>query len=302
VDPSRIAVVIPALNEALRIREVVTGALAACPNVIVVDDGSDDDTVARIADLPIVLLRHARRMGKGASLRDGFAEALRRGHAGVVTMDGDGQHSAADIPRLLAAARRHPGAIVIGARLRKRACQPKYRRLANEFGDWGIAWATGYRIADTQSGQRFYPREVAALGDVPGEDFVFEAQVLISAARQLGTRCVSVPIESRYCKDGATKEFRASHFRPLRDLWRITSHVVLQVVRRGGMLQAWRDTRANPPVIEPVIESVLDHPDGDPDRAPLPGGYPNAAKHADVAANDAGADAHADWRRHGVHP
>src|SRR5690554_7446521 len=81
-----IAVLIPALNESLRIREVVQGALAECRNVIVVDDGSDDDTVAQIQDLPITLLRHAERLGKGASLRDGFAEALRRGFAGVLTM------------------------------------------------------------------------------------------------------------------------------------------------------------------------------------------------------------------------
>ncbi len=250
LDPARIAVVIPALNEALRIRDVVSGALAHCPNVIVVDDGSDDATVERIADLPAVVLRHARRMGKGASLRDGFAEALRRGMQGVVTMDGDGQHAAEDIPRLLAAAQRHPGAIVIGARLRKRASQPGYRRLANEFGDWGIAFGTGYRIADTQSGQRYYPAAVAALGDVPGEDFVFEAQILISAARRLGTRCVSIPIESRYSVHDSDQQFRASHFRPLRDLWRITSHVVVQVLGHESLLSAWRKTRANPAVID----------------------------------------------------
>src|SRR5690242_3812423 len=74
-----IAVVIPALNEALRIRDVVEGALAQCDRVIVVDDGSDDGTSDAIADLPVTLLRHATRMGKGAGLRDGFAEALRQG-------------------------------------------------------------------------------------------------------------------------------------------------------------------------------------------------------------------------------
>ena len=72
-----IAVVIPALNEALRIRDVVEGALAHCDRVIVIDDGSDDGTSEAIADLPVTLLRHATRMGKGAGLRDGFAEALR---------------------------------------------------------------------------------------------------------------------------------------------------------------------------------------------------------------------------------
>ena len=263
LTPARIAVVVPALNEALRIRDVVQGALRHCPNVIVVDDGSDDGTADAIADLPIVLLRHATRMGKGAGLRTGFAEALRRGLDAVVTMDGDGQHSADDIPRLLAAANRRPGWIVIGARLRKRANQPLYRRLANEFGDWGIAWGTGYQVADSQSGQRLYPANVCALAcaGIPGEDFVFEAQVVMSAAQELGTRCVSVPIEARYNVVHAAPDFRPSHFRPLRDLWRITSHIVLHCLRRGGLWQVRKRVQANPAVIDdPSGEFAADAP------------------------------------------
>lgn len=259
-DRHNVVVVIPALNEALRIREVVEGALAECDRVIVIDDGSDDDTAARIADLPIVLLRHERRMGKGASLRDGFREALRLGAAAVLTMDGDGQHLAADIPRLIAAANRHPHCIAIGARLRKRAQQPTYRRLANEFGDWGIAWGCGYRIADTQSGQRLYPAAVAALDDVPGEDFVFEAQILISAARRLGMGVVSVPIESRYAGAGVVGKFRKSHFRPLHDLWRITSHVVVQVWNYGHVLREYRRTRNTPAVIDDTSGEFVSAP------------------------------------------
>lgn len=252
LTPERIAVVVPALNEALRIRDVVQGALRHCPNVIVVDDGSDDGTADAIADLPVTLLRHASRMGKGAGLRTGFAEALRRGFEAVITMDGDGQHSADDIPRLLAAANRRRGWIVIGARLRKRANQPLHRRLANEFGDWGIAWGTGYQVADSQSGQRLYPAEVCALAcaGIPGEDFVFEAQVLMSAAQELGTRCVSIPIEARYKPLGDAPAFRPSHFRPLRDLWRITSHIVLQCLRRGGLWRVYQRVRAHPRVID----------------------------------------------------
>ena len=263
LTPERIAVVVPALNEALRIRDVVQGALRHCPNVIVVDDGSDDGTADAIADLPMTLLRHPSRMGKGAGLRTGFAEALRRGFEAVITMDGDGQHSADDIPRLLAAANRFPGWIVIGARLRKRANQPMYRRLANEFGDWGIAWGTGYQVADSQSGQRLYPAEVCRLAcsGIPGEDFVFEAQVVMSAAQALGTRCVSVPIEARYTTVHAAPDFRPSHFRPLRDLWRITSHIVLHCVRRGGLWQVRKRVRANPAVIDdPSGEFAADAP------------------------------------------
>jgi glycosyltransferase involved in cell wall biosynthesis len=244
-----VAVVIPALNEALRIADVVAGALAQSDLVIVVDDGSDDDTAAIVGATPAVLLRHPRRMGKGRALRAGFAEALRRGMDAVVTMDGDGQHDARDIPRLVAAANAHPRNIVNGARLRKRSTQPWYRRLGNDFGDWGIAWGCGFRLLDSQSGQRLYPAPVLALQGVPGEGFVFEAQILISAARELGFGVVSVPVETRYAVAGGSEQFRNSHFRLFRDLARITTHVVGQVLGHGRLLHAYRGTRNRPPVI-----------------------------------------------------
>lgn len=245
-----VAVVIPALNEELRIREVVEGALAQCAHVIVIDDGSDDGTTDAIAGLPVTLLRHARRMGKGASLRDGFAEAMRQGLRAVVTMDGDGQHLGEDIPRLIATANRHPHCLVNGARLRKRSQQPLYRRIGNDFGDWGISLVCGFQIRDTQCGQRLYPAALCALGDIPGEDFVYEAQLLLSAARGLGMRVVSVPIESRYKAVHSDDQFRKSHFRVFRDLYKITSHVVAQGFRYGEVLEHCRRSRSNPPVID----------------------------------------------------
>jgi glycosyltransferase involved in cell wall biosynthesis len=257
-DPARpvqlhrgnVAVVIPALNEALRIRGVVEDARAHCDRVIVVDDGSDDGTYLCIADLDVTVLRHAQRMGKGAALRDGFREAARHGARAVLTMDGDGQHSGADIPRLLEAANRNPGAVVVGARLRKRATQPVYRRIGNDFGDWGIGWGCGFRVVDSQSGQRLYPHAVYTLDGVAGEGFVFEAQMLISAARRAGAGVVAVPIETRYASADAPVEFRKSHFRLFRDLWKITSHVVKQVLAHGNVIGEYRRTRARPPVID----------------------------------------------------
>jgi len=244
-DPARVAVLIPALNEERAIREVVQSVLAICPHVIVVDDGSTDRTVECIADLPVTLIRHPVPLGKGQGLRDGFRKARELGFDAVVAMDGDGQHLAADIPRLLAAARRHPAHIVIGARVRHRENQPPARRRANAVADWGISWGCGVPVSDTQSGQRYYPLGALELADLPADDFVFEAALLIAATREKKLGVVSVPIDSRY-----HGEFRGSHFRPVRDIARITWYTVRCILRYGDIIASYRRSHARPPLID----------------------------------------------------
>jgi glycosyltransferase involved in cell wall biosynthesis len=244
-----IAVVIPALNEELAIRAVVSAALLHCSNIIVVDDGSSDGTTAQVADLPIRLIRHERPLGKAQGLLDGFDAAIKQGCTGVVTMDGDGQHSADDIPRLLAAAVQYPDHIIIGARLIGRDTQPSERRFGNNVADWFISWVCGQRIVDTQSGQRYYPRVVMELArDLPNSGFVFESEILIEAARRCGIRTAAVPIESRY-EEGA----RASHFKPWRDVSRITRMIAWRLFLGGFMPgNYWRARRQPPIVVDPA--------------------------------------------------
>ncbi|KRE94417.1 dolichyl-phosphate mannose synthase [Frateuria sp. Soil773] len=250
----RWCVLIPCLNEEAAIRQVVESVLALGAPVIVIDDGSDDRTPEIVGALPVTLLRHATRRGKGEALRHGFREALRQGFEAVLTMDGDGQHLASDIPRIVAAARRYPEHIVIGARLLDRAQQPKGRRRANAVADWGISWACAQPIADTQSGQRWYPRAALDLVELPAEHFVFEAALLISATREKHLGVVSVPIASRY-----HGEFRHSHFSPVRDVVRITAFTIGQVVRHGHIVRSYRRSRATPPLI---VRDEADRPAG----------------------------------------
>ena len=245
----RVAILIPALNEELAIRRVVESALAVLPDVIVIDDGSTDATLEQIADLPVILIRHDTPKGKGESLRDGFREALDRGFDAVVAMDGDGQHDAADIPRMLAAARRYPDSLVIGARIRTRENQPNARRRANAVADWGISWGCGIPVADTQSGQRYYPRKAMELVDIPAQGFVFEAALLIAAVRERGLGVVSIPIDTRY-----SREFRLSHFRPVRDVTLITLYTIGQVFRYGRVIDSYRRSHSTPPLVfDPVV-------------------------------------------------
>jgi len=240
----RVVILIPALNEERSIRQVVEAALRVLPDVIVVDDGSSDGTRHCLAGLPVVLIHHPEPRGKGESLRDGFREARRLGFDAAVTMDGDGQHDAEDIPRMLAAARAYPRCMVIGARIRTRENQPAARRRANAVADWGISWGCGTPIADTQSGQRYYPREVLDRVELAAQGFVFEAAILIAAVRDLGLGVVSIPIEARY-----SGEFRLSHFRPVRDVTLITLYTMGRVLRYGDVLASYRRSRERAPTI-----------------------------------------------------
>ena len=115
--PKSYAVVIPAYNEAATIRQVTKAALQHSPLVIVVDDGSSDDTAAQLQDMNVEVLRNKTNLGKAGSLWRGLQHAINKGADAVMTLDGDGQHDPHDIPDLLNEARINPHAVVIGARL-----------------------------------------------------------------------------------------------------------------------------------------------------------------------------------------
>lgn len=242
---ARWCVLIPCLNEEAAIQSVVESVLALGAAVIVVDDGSDDRTPQIVATLPVTLLRQERRRGKGEALRRGIREARRQGYDAVLTMDGDGQHQASDIPRIVATARRYPAHIVIGARLLEREQQPPGRRRANAVADWGISIACAQPIADTQSGQRWYPHAALDLVDLPAQGFVFEAAILIAASREKQLGVVSVPIASRY--HGV---FRPSHFKPVRDVTRIALYTVGRVFHYGSIMASYRRSRGTPLIID----------------------------------------------------
>lgn len=228
--------VIPALNEAATLRDLVVAVRPLVDGVVVVDDGSTDGTGKTVDGLDVVLVSHPQRMGKGVALRDGFDEAMRRGAEAVITLDADGQHAPADIPRLAAAWRANPARIVIGARLIGRESQPAARRRANNVADWFVSWAAGQRVVDSQSGQRIYPKAAMELArHCRSNGFDFEADILVVSARH-GIRWVAVPIEARYAP-----EFRQSHFAPVRDIARITRQLGGHIIR-GAFLPGhlWR--------------------------------------------------------------
>ena len=256
----KLAIVIPAFDEARSIREVAGKALLEAPLVVVVDDGSTDGTADALHDLPVVVIRHPSNRGKAAALWSGFDVALARGADHVATLDGDGQHEPSDVRRLVAAAHAHPQAIIIGARLLDRGNAPLSRRFANRFADFWISWAAGYPIADSQSGERLYPAGLLRAVEAPhdrGTSFTFESAVLIRGAR-LGFESVAVPIRTIY-HNGA----RASHFRPLRDITRIVLMVAASLLAQWmHPVGLWKSLKA-PTIVRASGSSTEDVPDLD---------------------------------------
>lgn len=201
-------IVIPVFEEAPTVGDVVREACAHGP-VLVVDDGSRDGSAAAAEQAGAEVLRHPRRLGKAQALLTGVAAARRRGAGCVVTLDGDGQHDPAVIPALLAAARQSPRALVVGRRLHL-AGVPPTRRNAVRVASFFASWTSGLRVQDSQSGFRVYPLALFDEVRTRRGGFVFETEVLLSAAER-GWTVVEVGVPAR------ARARQRSRFRPVRD-------------------------------------------------------------------------------------
>jgi 2-polyprenyl-6-methoxyphenol hydroxylase-like FAD-dependent oxidoreductase len=207
-------IVIPVFNEAATVGDIVERARLHGP-VLVVDDGSTDRSAAAAAAAGAEVIALGGRRGKGAALRRGFAEGLRRGVERVVTLDGDGQHDPDDIPRLLKAAVEEPRSLVIGGRLaglaeRSERVMPVGRLAALRVAGFFIDWLSGVAVADTQSGFRVYPAALLSSVSPRRGGFVLESEMLLRAAAG-GFPVIEVPIAPIHFED------RRSRFRPARD-------------------------------------------------------------------------------------
>ena len=211
-------VLMPARNEARTIGPIVEKVKARLP-VLVIDDGSTDDTAAAARKAGAEVVSHPANLRKGAALKTGFSWALRNNYEAVITMDADGQHDPADLDKFLDAYAERPSHIMIGER--EFSKMPWPNRLTTPLGSGILSRALGVRVTDNQSGFRLLSRNFLENVQLGSTGYEMEVEMIWEAVR-LRIPIVWIPIRTLYFPDRKSG-FRRIHdtLRFLRMVWHI---------------------------------------------------------------------------------
>ena len=192
--------------------EVVRTVREHLPSVLVVDDGSTDATTAAARAAQAEVVRHAVNRGKGAALRVGFQHLRDRGFHWALTLDGDGQHAAEDIPRFFACAEKTGAQLVIGNRMTQARRMPWLRRRVNRWMTRRLSRCAGVIMPDSQCGFRLINLEAVAGVPLHADHFEIESEMLLGFLRA-GLQVEFVPVQTIYRPGG-------SKIHPVVDTWR----------------------------------------------------------------------------------
>lgn len=217
-DVLKVCVIIPTYNNASTLAGVIEDVAGYSNHIIVVNDGSTDNTAEIILRFPSVqFISYSKNVGKGWALRQAFKYATDKGYHYSITIDSDGQHFAKDIPLFIDKIETIPNSIIIGARNMGQASVPGGSSFGNKFSNFWFKVETGVNCPDTQSGYRLYPLLPLNKIHFITRKYEFEIEVLVRAAWK-GIKVESVPVTVYY----APKNERVSHFRPFKDFFRIS--------------------------------------------------------------------------------
>lgn len=198
-------ILVPAFNERPVIGNVVRELLAIYPNVVVIDDGSVDDSFHELEQEGVTVLRHAVNLGQGAALRTGMDFALSRGAEFLVTFDGDGQHRVPDIEKLLKALVETDADIALGSRfLEEPQGIPVGRWLLLRGAVTFTRLASGIRLTDAHNGLRAMRSEAARQLDITQRRMAHASEILHGIVKH-DLSYVEVPVQVTYTARSRSK-------------------------------------------------------------------------------------------------
>ena len=179
------AAIIPAYNAAEKIANVISGVSTRIPlsRILVVDDGSTDETAKAVRNSGADLLRKAVNGGKGQALRDGFKQALKWLPDWIICLDADGQHDPEAIPLFQEAAKRNGLDLIVGNRRENLKRMPLPRRFSNLSSSGLLSLRTGMKLPDVQCGYRAIRAEVLQRMDLRAQSYEIEAEMILAAWR-----------------------------------------------------------------------------------------------------------------------
>ena len=231
----KICVIIPTYNNATTIRRVIEDVEKYCSSIIIVNDGSTDDTAAILQSIPspIEVVSYPDNRGKGYALVTGFKKAKALGYTHAITIDADGQHFADDIPCFIEGLKHNPEGFIVGCRNLTEENMPRQNTFANRFSNFWFRLQTGINLPDTQSGYRLYTLSSLKGLNLITSRYESELELLVYAA-WAGVDITSVNVKVYY----PPAEERVSHFRPIYDFFRIS--VLNTVLCLGALLYGAR--------------------------------------------------------------
>lgn len=223
-----IVAILPAFNEAARIGPVVKSCLQVVEKVVVIDDGSSDNTTQAAESAGAVVVRHAGNQGKGAAIRTAFNTFAKESLPWLVLLDSDGQHDPADIPALHECGERGGYDLVLGNRMQDTSKMPFVRTATNQFMSWLISRIAGQRMPDTQCGFRLFSRRLLGSIDLKltTTHYDLESEILFQVAAA-GHRIGSCPVKTIYRGE-------PSHINPVVDTIRFFRLVGRYCFRRNS--------------------------------------------------------------------
>lgn len=214
-----ICAAIPAFNNQRTIGEVIVSSSHEVSHVVVVDDGSTDQTALIAKERGADVISVPKNRGKGNALRLAFRYALDKGFDAIITLDADLQHDPAEIPKFLERYREKKSKIIIGNRLLSRGHIPRIRYGPNKIGAYTFSWLIGQPVPDSQCGFRLYDRDVIKNIHILNDGFEAEADILLRAGKR-GYSIDFVQIRTIYFSK--RENGTVSYYRPVKDTFRIS--------------------------------------------------------------------------------